>query len=68
LKAHREAAQRGRGDAFLRRFLFLANQGRIRCCAYEEQLNQMSCLTVVTNALVAWNSDQRTDIELKTPS
>ena len=50
--------QLNKGEAMhaLRRFLFLANQGQIRRAAYEEQLNQMSCLNVVTNAVVAWNT------------
>jgi TnpA family transposase len=50
--------QLNKGEAMhsLRRFLFLAKQGQIRRAAYEEQLNQMSCLNVVANAVVAWNT------------
>jgi Tn3 transposase DDE domain len=40
----------------LRGFLFLANEGRIRRRYYEEQLNQASCLNLVTNAVVLWNT------------
>jgi len=40
----------------LRGFLFLANEGRIRRRPYEEQLNPASCLNLVTNAVVLWNT------------
>ena len=40
----------------LRGFLFLANEGKIRRRHYEEQLNQASCLNLVTNAVVLWNT------------
>jgi TnpA family transposase len=40
----------------LRGFLFLANEGKIRRRYYEEQLNQASCLNLVTNAVVLWNT------------
>ena len=40
----------------MRGFLFLANDGRIRRRYYEEQLNQASCLNLVTNVVVLWNT------------
>ena len=54
----RIGAQLNKGEALhaLRRFLFLANQGQIRRAAYQEQLNQMSCLNLVVNAVVTWNT------------
>jgi Tn3 transposase DDE domain len=33
-----------------------ANEGKIRRRRYEEQLNQASCLNLVTNAVVLWNT------------
>jgi hypothetical protein len=40
----------------LRRFLFFAHQGAIRQ-RYEDDLsNQASCLNLVTNAVVTWNT------------
>lgn len=54
----RIGAQLNKGEALhaLRRFLFLANQGQIRRAAFEEQVNQVSCLNLVANAVVAWNT------------
>ncbi len=40
----------------LRRFLFFAHQGLIRQRQDENLANQSSCLTLVTNAVVAWNT------------
>ena len=40
----------------LRRFLFFAHQGLIRKRQDEDLANQSSCLTLVTNAVVAWNT------------
>ncbi len=40
----------------LRRFLFFANEGQIRKRQPEEQGNQASCLNLVTNAVIAWNT------------
>jgi hypothetical protein len=48
----RIGVQINKGEALhaLRGFFFLANEGRIRRRYYEEQLNQASCLNLVTNA------------------
>ena len=40
----------------LRRFLFVANEGHIRKHYLEEQLVQTTCLTLVTNAVIVWNT------------
>lgn len=50
--------QLNKGEALhaLRRFLFFAEHGTIRRRQQEEQANQASCLTLVTNAVVAWNT------------
>jgi TnpA family transposase len=51
-------AQLNKSEALhaLRRFLFFANEGKIRRKDEEDQLNQASCLNLVTNAVVAWNT------------
>jgi TnpA family transposase len=40
----------------LRGFLFVANEGKIRHHYDEEQLNRVSYLNLVTNAVVLWNT------------
>ena len=40
----------------LRRFLFFAHQGTIRQRHEEDLSNQASCLNLVTNAVVTWNT------------
>jgi len=40
----------------LRRFLIFARQGELRQRKQEDLANQSSCLTLVTNAVVVWNS------------
>jgi TnpA family transposase len=40
----------------LRRFLFFGNEGQLRRRQLEDQTNQASCLTLVTNAVVTWNT------------
>ena len=37
-------------------FSFWQNEGRIRRRYFEEQLNQASCLNLVTNPVVLWNT------------
>lgn len=51
-------AQLNKGEAIhdLRRVLLFAHQGKIRHWRYEEQLNQASCLNLVTNAVIIWNT------------
>ena len=50
--------QLNKGEALhaLRRFLFFANEGTIRRKQKEEQTNQASCLNLLTNAVIAWNT------------
>ncbi len=50
--------QLNKGEALhaLRQFLFFANQGYIRRHQPEDQANQASCLNLVTNAVVTWNT------------
>ncbi len=50
--------QLNKGEALhaLRRFLFFAEHGTIRRRQQEDQANQASCLTLVTNAVVTWNT------------
>jgi Tn3 transposase DDE domain len=40
----------------LRRFLFFANEGKIRQSRDEAQVNQVGCLNFVTNAVVLWTT------------
>ena len=50
--------QLNKGEALhaLRRFLFFAHQGQVRRGQPEDQANQASCLNLVTNAVIAWNT------------
>jgi TnpA family transposase len=50
--------QLNKGEALhsLRRFLYFANQGIIRLDDEESQTTQAMCLTLVTNAVVTWNT------------
>lgn len=50
--------QLNKGDSLhaLRLFLFFAHQGQVRQRQPEEQTNQASCLTLLTNAVVTWNT------------
>ncbi|MEK7400575.1 MAG: Tn3 family transposase, partial [Candidatus Poribacteria bacterium] len=40
----------------LRQFLLFANEGKIRKSHIEDQSNQASALTLVTNAVIVWNT------------
>ena len=50
--------QLNKGEALhsLRRFLFFANEGKIRRKQDEELANQASSLTLLTNAVITWNT------------
>ena len=54
----RIGVQLNKGEALhaLRRFLFFAHQGQVRRAQPEDQANQASCLNLVTNAVIAWNT------------
>jgi TnpA family transposase len=50
--------QLNKGEALhaLRRFLFFANEGKIRRHHEADQTNQAGCLNLVTNAVILWNT------------
>lgn len=50
--------QLNKGEAVndLREFLFFAKQSKINRRDEEDQANQASCLTLVTNAVITWNT------------
>ncbi len=50
--------QLNKGEALhaLREFLFFANRGKIRRKQEEEQVHQATCLNLLTNAVIAWNT------------
>jgi TnpA family transposase len=54
----RITAQLNKGESLhaLRRFLVFANEGQLRRRQPDEQANQASCLNLVTNAIVTWNT------------
>lgn len=54
----RIGVQLNKGESLhaLRRFLFFAHQGQVRRSQLEDQANQASCLNLVTNAVIAWNT------------
>ena len=37
-------------------FLFFANRGKVRRKQEDQQLNQTSCLNLITNAVITWNT------------
>lgn len=40
----------------LRQFIHFANEGKIRSHLEEEQINEVSCLNLVVNAIILWNT------------
>jgi len=54
----RIGVQLNKGESLhaLRRFLFFAHQRQVRRGQPEDQANQASCLNLVTNAVIAWNT------------
>jgi Tn3 transposase DDE domain len=40
----------------LREFLFFANRGKIRRKQEEEQVHQATCLNLLTNCVITWNT------------
>lgn len=54
----RISSQLNKGESLhsLRRFILFARLGELRHRHQEELANQSSCLTLVTNAIVAWNT------------
>ena len=49
---------RGEHRQSLARWLFFANQGEFRDGDYEEIMNKASCLSLISNAVLVWNSVQ----------
>jgi TnpA family transposase len=51
-------AQLNKGEALhaLREFLFFANRGKIRRKQEEEQVQQATCLNLLTNCVITWNT------------
>ncbi|NYT00241.1 MAG: Tn3 family transposase [Methanocellales archaeon] len=54
----RISIQLNKGESLhdLRQFLLFANEGKIRKSQIEDQVNQTSCLTLLTNAIIVWNT------------
>lgn len=55
---HRIEGQLNKGEGlhFVREFLMFGNQGQLRQRQSDGQLNQTSCLNLVTNCMVVWNT------------
>src|SRR5512143_1738796 len=49
---------RGESRHELARWLFFANQGEFRTGDYEEIMNKASCLSLLSNAVLVWNTAQ----------
>jgi TnpA family transposase len=47
---------RGESRHDLARWLFFANQGEFRSGGYEEIMNKASCLSLLSNAVLVWNT------------
>jgi hypothetical protein len=47
---------RGESRHELARWLFFANQGEFRTGDYEEMMNKASCLSLLSNAVLVWNT------------
>jgi hypothetical protein len=46
----------------LARYIFFANQGKFQVSDYEEIMNKASCLSLVSNAVLHWNTVKMTGI------
>lgn len=53
-----ENTQLNKGESLhsLREFLFFAHRGKIQRKQEEEQVHQSTCLNLLTNAVIAWNT------------
>jgi TnpA family transposase len=47
---------RGEARRSLARWLFFANRGEFRTGDYEEIMNKASCLSLLSNAVLVWNT------------
>lgn len=57
---HKVQLQLNRGEYRhrLARWLFFANQGEFRTSDYEEIMKKVSCLSLLSNAVLVWNTVQ----------
>ena len=63
LQAHMQLqVNRGEGRHQLARRLFFANQGAFQTGDYDEIMNKATCLSLLSNAVVVWNTVQMTQI------
>jgi TnpA family transposase len=53
---------RGEFRHILAKWLFFANQGELRSGGYEEIMNKASCLSLLSNAVLVWNTVHMTRI------
>jgi TnpA family transposase len=53
---------RGEGRHQLARRLFFANQGAFQTGDYDEIMNKATCLSLLSNAVVVWNTVQMAQI------
>jgi TnpA family transposase len=53
---------RGESRHELARWLFFTNQGEFRTGDYEEIINKASCLSLLSNAVLAWNTVRMSEI------
>jgi hypothetical protein len=53
---------RGEFRHILAKWLFFANQGDLRSGDYEEVMNKASCLSLLSNAVLVWNTVHMTRI------
>ena len=53
---------RGEFRHILAEWIFFANQGDLRSGDYEEVMNKASCLSLLSNAVLIWNTVQMTRI------
>ena len=57
---------RGESRHDLARWLFFANQGEFRTGDYEEIMNKASCLSLLSNAVLVWNTVRMGEIVART--
>jgi TnpA family transposase len=53
---------RGESRHDLARWLFFANRGEFRTGDYEEIMNQASCLSLLSNAVLVWNTVRMSEL------
>lgn len=61
---HRVQMQLNRGEYRhkLSRWIFFANQGEFQTGDYEEMMNKASCLSLVSNAILYWNTPKISEV------